>query len=930
MEYGPLKIVPERRELVVDGEPISIGSRAYEIAYLLVEAKGQLVSKNEIMRRVWPATFVEENSIQVAISALRKALGKHASAIRTVSGRGYRLVVESLSTAKTNIPVKTRTLIGREGVVEHLERLLHKHAIVTLTGAGGIGKTSLALETARRQVQHFRDGVWLVEMASLSDGGAVAHAVASALHLDIPDNLAQSERIASLLASRKLLLVLDNCEHVIDAVAELAHTLTTSNPDLRVLATSREPLRTAQEILYRISPLAVPPEDYIEADRLLDYGAVQLFVALTRAMGADITLDLAGVKAIAAICRRLDGIPLAIEIAASRATTLGIVELSSHLDDVFRMLTRGFRTALPRHRTLRATFDWSYDLLTEAERRGLQRLSLPVGRFTLSMATALLVEGGNVADDPNTTIAGLVEKSLVMAEVVHGDMRYHLLDTTRAYGQSRLRASGDFDAVSRIHAKYCLNVFASAESDWQGRARVESPDKLEYMDLLGNARTAIDWAFSPNGDAALGLCLMVAAVPVWMFFSMAMECRQYMVRALAVFSANRQPDPDLEMRLLTAHGMALLSTMGSGVDVRKAFSQSFDIAERLDNRDYRLRNLWGLCSVCLNEGNFRAARELADRFHQLALASGDPNAIAWAELLMGGVISVLGDLSMARRYVEGAVQRRDLDAPHASSNRFLFNRHILAQGLLGSILWQQGHADEGKGQLDESVREALQGSDVLSLCNLVGNWMCVLLLERGDLAEAERYLALIVEQASRYQLDFWMLWARAFRGALMTCQGDLGQGIQVLRASFADLAGRDRHPRFTKLRAIYGDALYRAGQEADALAVVEAAMARAEDDGHLWMLPEFLRIKGCVLSRHAEDCARRDAEEFLNKALLLARRQGSMWAQLRVAISFYRVNRTTERFGDALAILRDTCAQFRDGLNTPDLVEARTLLNEPR
>ncbi|WP_170303570.1 winged helix-turn-helix domain-containing protein [Reyranella soli] len=924
MEYGPLKLVPERRELVVDGEPISIGSRAYEIARLLVEAKGDLVSKDEILRRVWPAPPVEENNIQVAISALRKALGNHAAAIRTVSGRGYRLV---LSSARTNLPANTRSLIGREGVVAHLQGLLEKHPIVTLTGAGGMGKTCLALEAARGLLSHFTDGVWLVEMASLSDGSAVAHAVASVLRLDIPDNLAQPKRIASLLASRKLLLVLDNCEHVVDSVAELAYTIAISNPALRVLTTSREPLRTAGEILYRISPLAVPPEAMADVNRLIDYGAVQLFVARTRAMGADVALDPANVKAMAAICRRLDGIPLAIEIAASRAATLGIVELSRHLDDVFRLLTSGFRTALPRHRTLRATLDWSYDLLTEAERRGLQRLAVPVGRFTLRMATALLADGGDVGD-PEVVLEGLVEKSLVVADSVNGEMRYHLLDTTRVYGQSRLRDSGEFDTVARLHAKYCLGVFASAESDWQGNAQADSLDELEYMDLLGNARAAIDWAFSSNGDAALGLCLIVAAVPVWMFFSMAMECRQYMVRALAMFAANPQPDPDLEMRLLTAHGMALLSTMGSGTDARQAFTRSLHIADRLDNRDYRLRNLWGLCSLCLNDGDFRAARKLADRFYDFARAAGDPNATAWAELLLGGVISVLGELSLGRRYVEAVVQRAEADVLNPSPNRFLFNRRVLALGLLGSILWQQGYADECKRCLDESVNEALSGADVLSLCNTLANWVCVLTLERGDLPDAQRYMTMMVEHAARYQLDFWLLWARCFKGALMTRQGDLAQGLCILRASFAELGSRDRHPRFTKLRALYADALYRAGHESEALAVSEAGLLMAERDGHLWMLPEFFRIKGCALWQQTGGRTCPETSRLLNEGMNLARRQGSLWAQLRIATSLVRVNRPNGRLDEALAMLRDTYARFGDGFGTPDLVEAQELLKE--
>ncbi len=574
------------------------------------------------MRHVWPAATVEENSIQVAVSALRKALGKHAGAINTVAGRGYRLVGAATSSSETNVPAKTRTLVGREGVAEELERLLGRHPIVTLTGAGGMGKTSLALETARRLVPRFPDGVWLVELASLTDGRDVLRAVAAALRLKLQDNAAQAKEIASLVASRKLLLVLDNCEHVIDAVADLAYTLVRYNPELRILATSREPLRSAGEVLYRISSLSVPHNDEWEPSRLLGYGAVQLFIARTRAMAFDLSLDRASMAAIATICRRLDGIPLAIELAASRAATLGVIELSKHLDDQFRLLTNGFRTALPRHRTLRATFDWSYDLLTDTERRGLRRLAIPVGRITLNRARALLAGNDEHASSAEETIADLVEKSLVVAEPVRGDVRYRLLATTRSYAMAKLRDLGEFDEVARQHAQYCLEMNRAAEAGWRGRARLDLLGSVEGLDPLANALSAIDWAFSKTGDPGLGMYLTIAVMPIMMRFSMVAECRQYVARALEVFTVNSNPDPHLEMSLLTAHGMVLLPSMSAGPEARRSFERGLEIAEHLANEDYQVRSLWGLCSICLNEGDFRAGKDVAERFHGAHLCIG--------------------------------------------------------------------------------------------------------------------------------------------------------------------------------------------------------------------------------------------------------------------------------------------------------------------
>jgi predicted ATPase len=926
MEYGALKIDAKRRELLVDGIPVSLGSRAYEIAHLLVEARGELVSKDAIMRRVWPGTIVEENNIQVAVSALRKALGKHAGTIQTVAGRGYRLVVASSSTTKikTNVPTKTKSFVGREGVVEDLERLLDTHPVVTLTGAGGMGKTCLALEMARQLIPRFPDGVWNVELASVTDSRAIPHAVASALGLKIPDSLARSERIASLVVSRNLLLVLDNCEHLVDAVAHFAHTVVLSNPGLRILATSREPLRIGGEALYRVSPLAVPPDDIEGSDRLLRYGAVQLFVERTRATASDFVFDEESIAFIAAICRRLDGIPLAIEIAASRAAALGVVELSRRLDDQFRLMTSGFRTTLPRHRTLQATFDWSYDLLTPAEQRGLRRLAIPVGRFTLDMAKTLLSDDSESVHAPEETVTGLVEKSLVVAEAARGSMRYRLLATTRSYASAKLQESGELDQVARLHAEYWLSVLVPAELDWQGHARPDSPGKPEGMDLLGNARAAIDWAFSTTGDAALGLFLTVALVPVWMHSSMAMECRQYVARALAVLAANPQSDPDLEMKLLTAHGMALISTAAAGDEARQAFKRALEIAERLGNRDYRLRTLWGLGNVCINDGDFRVAREVAEHFHELASASGDPSAIATADLLWGGVAAVLGEPDLARRHVERVLVRAEAD--YQSSNGFLFDRRVMTLGLLGSILCQQGHADQGKLRLEESVAEAISKDHTLSLCSTLANWVCVVMLYRGDLADAERYLTMVVDHASRYRLGLWLLWARCFKGALATRQGDLKEGLEMLRTSFSELSGADHHPRFTRLRALYAEALHQAGEDAEALTVAEEALQAAERWGHLWMIPEFLRIKACVLARQPGAGMHQEADKILRSALDLACRQGSLSSQLRVSISLVRLWQSKGQAEDALSILRDTYGQFREGFETADLREARALL----
>src|SRR6266446_5506170 len=397
IEFGHFRLLPRRRELLAGGRPIHLGGRTFDVLMALIEGQGAVVSKDALIGRVWPNRIVEESSLHVQISALRNAFGADRNLIRTISGRGYQFTGEVRTVAAspdtqavaetavpmpapprlpTNLREPVSELIGRDAEVEEVLGLTAAHRLVTLTGAGGIGKTRLGLEVARRLLPKFADGVWAVELAPLSDPDLVPATVATALGLDLPDNVVSPESIANALAAKQLLLVLDNCEHLVEAAASMAEALLRANPAACVLGTSREPLRAEGECLYRVPPLAVPTEGSQEAEDPLRYAAVRLFVARARAAEPQFSADEGAAAAIAAICRRLDGIPLAIELAAARTNALGVEDLAARLDDCFHLLTGGRRTALPRHQTLRATLDWSYQLLPEPERVVLRRLAI--------------------------------------------------------------------------------------------------------------------------------------------------------------------------------------------------------------------------------------------------------------------------------------------------------------------------------------------------------------------------------------------------------------------------------------------------------------------------------------------------------------------------------------------------------------------------
>ena len=514
-EAGAWEIDTPRRELRARGRPVSIGGRAFGIIEALVRSAGQLVTKGALMEQVWPGVFVEESTLQVHISAIRKALGSDRAMLRTISGRGYCLlgawtvrqgVDQSVGNApasratapvRSNLPAAISDLIGRDASIQRVRDLMSAYRVVTLIGPGGIGKTRLAFEIARLLLPESDRDVWLVQLASLSDAGLVAAAIAIALGLHIGGNGSSTEAVARAIGGRKLLLVIYNCEHVIDAAAKVVETLIRMCPAVSVLATSREVMRVEGECTYRVPPLEYPARASSDqgSDQIPQTSAEKLFIARIAASQSDFQHQ-DELPAIAAICRRLDGIPRAIEFAAARAATLGVGQVLSRLDDRFDLLTSGRRTALPRHRTLRATLDWSHELLSGSERLLLRRLAIFADAFSLEAAAAVTASGETPAEETADGIANLVAKSLVSADNNGAVWNFRLLETTRAYALEKLTEAGESRRLARRHAEYYRGLLEGVEVAWKA--------KHAHLADLGNVRAALEWCFGVNGDAELG------------------------------------------------------------------------------------------------------------------------------------------------------------------------------------------------------------------------------------------------------------------------------------------------------------------------------------------------------------------------------------------------------------------------------------------
>jgi predicted ATPase/DNA-binding winged helix-turn-helix (wHTH) protein len=539
----------DRRELRSRGVSVPIGSRTFEILEVLVEAGGELVNKYDLIDRVWLGAAVEENTLHFHISAIRKALGADRALLNTVSGRGYRMLGnwtirqankpehptdhserKPRQPFRSNLPIAGSPLIGRSAATQHLLNVLSAYRVVTLTGPGGIGKSALALEVARSLFPTFEGDCWLVELASLSDPALVPSAVVPVLGLKIGGTVISAEAVARAIGGEKLLLVLDNCEHLADAAARLAEALVRMCPKASVLATSREILRSEGEYVYRVPPLEVPPPRLESAVNIDEYSSVQLFTTRLMALDPGFSASAENLPLIASICRQLDGIPLAIEFAAARVAVLGLQQVAERLNDRFSLLTAGRRTALPRHQTLRATLDWSYELLPDAERTLLQRLSIFVGGFTLEAATAVMGDTGATDSAIAEGIASLAAKSLVSLDTSVASGRWRLLETTRAYGLDKLGETGAMDLVARRHTEFFRSLFAPAAES----PRVALDDLPHYIRDIDNLRTALHWAFSPgNNDDGLRIELAVAAAPVLLATSMLPECHRWSQRAIS-------------------------------------------------------------------------------------------------------------------------------------------------------------------------------------------------------------------------------------------------------------------------------------------------------------------------------------------------------------------------------------------------------------
>ncbi|MBS7536691.1 winged helix-turn-helix domain-containing protein [Ancylobacter sonchi] len=907
-----------------------MGGRALELLVALVERAGDVLTKQELLASAWPDLFVEEANLRVQMTALRRVLGDGQDGrhyIANIARRGYSFVAEVTFTdiadrdavqspsVRQNLPLNLTPVLGREAAVAAICAELAHRRFVSVVGPGGVGKTTVALDAARAALAQEDaagpDAVVLVELAQISDPALVENTVASAIGVTL--GLGPVE-LSERLPFERGLLILDNCEQVAGAAAAVAERVLGANPAMRLLVSSREPLRAKGEHVFRLPGLEVPPR---EADGrgvdALGFPAVRLFVERAAATLGSYEPSPEEVPVIVGICRRLDGLPLAIELAAGRVDAFGVKELAQRLDDVFRLLVSGRRTALPRHQTLQATLGWSYDHLSPGEQTTLCRLAIFAGHFSLDAA-------GKVAaiEEPSWEIienlTGLVSKSLVAADFSQALPRYRLLEITRAYALDKLRQAGGFDRLSRRHALQVKELVAAAEQEWP---RSRPADWLAtYAGQLDNVRAALDWCFGPKGDREIGVAITISSAVLWFQLSLVDECRARFERAAASLGEGGALDPSREVVLLSTLGTALIYTIGPGAEAWEMVQAGHRVARQTGSLDLYLRATWALWLVEFCSGRYGASLEIARDFAEHAGKGARAADLVIANRLTGISLLFLGRVDEAREALEEA-----LGGGVAANSivRMQYDQELNGRAFYSATLYLLGLQDQASALATRNTADAGRHGHATTLAlNLVDSG-CPVAFYCGEADALAERVELLADVSGRQSFGPWRAWCRCYRGSLHVLNGAFSEAAEDLAAGL-DALERTRWPiRRAMFLGHRAEALGRLGLRSAALASVDEAIAFCRMNGEGWCLPDLLRIRAGIIARERPDEAMAELDEGYTQALGTGLRS---WA-LRIATQAARLRpqhpRIIERLGDAVA-------GFAEGHAKPDYRAASQLL----
>lgn len=900
--FGPFVIREWQRRLEASGRTVRLGPRSFDLLLMLVKRAGEFVGKEELLSTVWAGVIVEDASVRVHVSLVRKALGEPGEGdgceewISNVPLRGYRFngkvtrerIVTRHETGTAagppfmRLPSRLTRLVGRDDDVDGIVSSIVQHRLVTVVGPGGIGKTSVAICAAKRYHAETGAQVGFVDLSPLISPDHVQGTLARALGIaaDLPDTL---EAIVQSLAGRDVLLLVDNCEHVVEPLARTLSLLLSDLPGLRVLATSRETLRLLGECVFRVPALAVPDAAQSSLSQIVRSPSVELLLARARAAGADDFREEEG-RFLAKISRQLEGVPLAIELVAARLGAQSAKDLASRLDDHVRLLSIGNRGATGRHRSLAAALDWSMALLDAHEARFLRALSVFRGAFDVESALAI-APAGLAPDVAFDALASLVDKSLVMFDASEHVAAYRLLDTTRAHAAALAAESGERADYLRRHAAHMLDTMKAATAELPSLSERAWGER--YAHRLDDVRYAFENCLSDLAGVPTAAALITASAPLWFHVSEVAEYRDRVAAALSAIERREDRDVKAETWLTTALIVALLHTDGSNRALDLLCDRAIAGAQAAKVRVLELQAHWGRCTHDMFRGAYADALRHSGVLLGVVQSWSDLAALNLAHRISAMANHFCGAFDVSRRHSDASLRMSE-GAGRTRANMVGVDPVVAAKALLARTLWIQGHTAEALATATDAIARAQENEHATSLCAaLYGGCPVALWSEALDLADG--WIRLMREESRRRGLVGWLRYADWYHEGLLAASGD--PVAHVCRVS-ERLPGYDAPHRemLATFRAEWVD---------------EGLLERVRAGEGLWCAAEVWRGIGF----HHERCGSAgDAEACYLQAFDIARRQGATaWAR-RAAFSLAGLWNGQGKPWQARQVISEACA----------------------
>ena len=923
-QFGSFILRPTARRLEKDGLPVNLGGRALDILIQLVNRAGEIVSHQELQDKVWQDVVVEPNSLRVQVAALRKVLGETEGGSHTIiniSGRGYCFVapVQRAFAQPPRMPTdseaalpKPRPLVGREQVVRNVIAYLVEKRFVTITGTGGVGKTAVAVAAAHALVPAFGEAVYFLDLGEVTSPHA-AHVMLGRAALQrfvLADGAVAG--LARSLHAKRMLIVLDCCDHIAGAMGELSAALVREGAEIHVLATSRERLGGERETVIALSPLPYPENaDEVPLAALSDYAGVRLLTDLVRRAGTWLAPSDPDLRAMADMTRRLDGLPLALELAAASIAQNGIAQTASVIESRFALFMANPQAAMPRHASLGAALEWSYGQLTTEQRMIFRNLSVFSGPFTMDGILDVAADTDMDVQTVTGAALALLAKSMMLQEAGVESRRYRMLDTTRAFGLSKLLTFGDGDLAKRRHAAYMTRYLTRANAALPGPSTGRRSEGL--ISNIHNIRGALEWCFSEYGDATLGARLTAASAHVFNVLWLHEEGLHWSLKALSCLEEKwigTQLELDVRFGIfVTANEPATLHHLPAQLPAIVA------LADKLSDPVWRTEMRAWDCMLMAQSRPITETVECARLVRDIALSSDDTPTKLLGDWLLGLAAHLRGDL-------------HDVGPLCVSATTFVFplesiyltgaqaTAQIGAIGSLARTLWLQGLPDAALRVARAALSRLGHGTINRQLAR---KFFAPLFIWCGACEDADNLLA-TVRQDSATELDAPT--AEMYLGALSLRRGDLASAVLALRAAqgkFWSIAEQ------VLVATDLAEALSLQREFAAAKQAIDQAFTDADKLGDSFFTPERYRVMGVVMEI-APPAEAASAETWFLRAIDCARQQGSLSFALRAATNLARFYTARGGAAQAHTVLAEIYDQFTEGFDTPDLLAAREML----